>query len=224
MPPLPARRNFTYAPPPAASLTILYQDDDLLFVDKPEGLLSVPGKGEALKDCVVSRLQSQYPEALLVHRLDVATSGVMVFARNAPAQRHLGLQFEKRYTQKIYTAKVAGHVAADSGYINLPLCADWPNRPRQMVSFEQGKASQTHWIKEAFEQEYTLMSLHPVTGRSHQLRVHMWALGHAILGDRIYALDEVFKAAPRLSLHAETLRLRRPDGGDYISVSAPCPF
>jgi len=220
---LPARREFTYAPPDG-ELTILHQDDALIFVDKPADLLSVPGKGDALKDCVVSRLQAKHPEALLVHRLDVATSGVMVFARTPEAQRHLGLQFEKRYTQKTYAAIVAGHVRSDSGYINLPICADWPNRPRQMVSFDHGKPSTTHWVKTDYKQDHTRMSLHPITGRSHQLRVHMWALGHAILGDRIYALDDVFSAAPRLCLHAESLSLRHPNGGETITITAPCSF
>jgi len=223
MPPLPERRVFNYAPP-SGPLTILYEDDDLIFIDKPADLLSVPGKGADLSDCVISRLHKHNPEALLVHRLDVATSGVMVFARTAHAQRHLGLQFEKRQTTKIYDAKVAGSMGADSGYINLPLCADWPQRPRQMVSFEHGKPSITHWVKTDEKQGVSQVSLHPITGRSHQLRVHMWAMGHAILGDRIYALDEVFNAAPRLCLHARQLSLRRPTGGEAITISSLCPF
>lgn len=223
MPPLPPRRAFHYAPP-TGPLDILYDDDELIFVNKPADLLSVPGKGEALTDCVISRLHKSYPEALLVHRLDVATSGVMVFARTPHAQRHLGLQFEKRYTQKIYSAQLAGHMGADSGYVNLPLCADWPHRPRQMVSFEHGKPSVTHWVKTEEKQAVTRVSLYPVTGRSHQLRVHMWAIGHPILGDRIYAHDEVFNAAPRLCLHAESLTLRRPSGGEPLTISSPCPF
>jgi len=223
MQPLPERRVFNYAPP-SGPLTILYEDEELIFIDKPAELLSVPGKGAALSDCAVSRLQELYPAALLIHRLDVATSGVMVFARTAHAQRHLGLQFEKRQTQKVYNAKVAGSINADSGYISLPLCADWPHRPRQMVSFEHGKPSVTHWIKTDENQGISRVSLHPITGRSHQLRVHMWAIGHAILGDRIYALDEVFSAAPRLCLHAQQLSLRRPTGGEPITISSPCPF
>lgn len=223
MPPLPARREFIYSPP-CGPLHVLHEDGALIFVDKPADLLSVPGKGDSLSDCVIARLHKRYPEALLVHRLDVATSGVMVFARNPQAQRHLGLQFEKRYTQKIYTAKIAGQINGDSGYVNLPLCADWPNRPRQMVSFEHGKPSLTHWIKTDEKQNYARISLHPITGRSHQLRVHMWALGHAIIGDRIYALDEAFHAAPRLCLHAKSLSLRHPNGGEVITITSPCPF
>ena len=222
-PALPKRREFIYSPP-AGTLDILHIDEALIFVNKPADLLSVPGRGPELADCVISRLKSQHPEALLIHRLDVATSGVMVFARTPDAQRHLGLQFEKRYTQKTYIAEVNGHIAAERGHINLPLIADWPNRPRQMVSFEHGKSAQTNWTKIEEKQPSTRVSLHPITGRSHQLRVHMWAIGHPILGDRIYAGDEVFGASPRLCLHAESLTLRHPNGGEPISVTSACPF
>jgi len=222
-PALPQRREFIYSPP-AGAPKILHIDDALIFVDKPAGLLSVPGRGVEMGDCVVSRLQALHPDALLVHRLDVATSGVMVFARTPEAQRHLGLQFEKRYTQKTYIADVNGRVVADSGHVNLPLIADWPNRPRQMVSFEHGKNAQTNWKKDKEKQHSTRVSLYPTTGRSHQLRVHMWAIGHPILGDRIYAPDEVFNASPRLCLHAQELTLRHPNGGKPITVSTPCHF
>ena len=222
-PALPARREFIYQPPPEP-LGIIHTDDDLIFVNKPAGLLSVPGRGPDMADCVVSRLQAKYPEALLVHRLDVATSGVIIFARHPHAQRHLGLQFEKRYTEKHYIAEIFGHINADSGHINLPLRADWPARPRQMVCFEHGKPAQTNWVKINEKQHFTRVSLRPITGRSHQLRVHMWAIGHPIVGDRIYAGDEAFGDASRLCLHAETLSLRHPTGGAPISVTAPCPF
>ena len=139
-----------------------------------------------------SRLLALYPDSLLVHRLDMATSGVMVFARNKTAQRHLGLQFERRHTSKTYIARVDGNIAGETGRINLPLIADWPNRPRQMVSWERGKPSITDWEVIAREEAATRLALHPVTGRSHQLRVHCWAMGHPILGDRIYAVDKVF--------------------------------
>ena len=195
--PLPARREFTYAPP-TDPLNILHVDEDIIVVDKPAGLLSVPGR--ELPDCLQSRLSALYPESLLVHRLDMATSGIMVFARHKPAQRHLGLQFERRHTSKSYIARVDGSVAGETGRINLPLIADWPNRPRQMVSWEHGKASITDWEVIAREANATRLALHPVTGRSHQLRVHCWAMGHPILGDRIYAVDKVFSAAPRLQL------------------------
>lgn len=222
-PALPARRVFTYTPPAQVPLDILHADDALIFVNKPADLLSVPGRTENLSDCVVSRLLIEYPEALLVHRLDVATSGVMVFARTPEAQRHLGLQFEKRYTKKVYTAEVAGHIA-ESGHVNLPLRADWPERPRQMVCFEHGKSAQTDWMKVKENQSSSRISLHPITGRSHQLRVHMWAIGHPILGDRIYAPDDMFDAAPRLCLHAKSLTVRHPKGGEPITITTPCPF
>lgn len=221
-PELPARREFTYKPP-STDIDILYADEALIFVNKPADLLSVPGRGDALSDCLISRLKSIHPAALLVHRLDVATSGVMVFARTPEAQRHLGLQFEKRYTEKTYVALIAGH-PQDSGHVNLPLRADWPERPRQMVCFEHGKSAQTDWVKTHDDQNSSRVSLHPITGRSHQLRVHMWAMGHPILGDRIYAGDDVFKAAPRLCLHAESLTVRHPIGGKPVSVTSPCPF
>lgn len=219
--PLPDRRSFDYAPP-ATPLDILHTDDDLHVVNKPSGLLSVPGRD--FPDCLEARLRAEYPETLLVHRLDMATSGVMVFARNKPAQRHLGLQFERRHTAKSYIARVAGEVAGESGRITLPLIADWPNRPRQMVSFEHGKPSVTDWEVLDREDDVTRLALHPITGRSHQLRVHCWAMGHPILGDRIYAIDEVFEAASRLQLHAHKLGLRHPTGGERISFTTNCPF
>lgn len=220
-PPLPERRGFDYSPP-NDPLEIIHEDEDLLVVNKPSGLLSVPGRD--YPDSLETRLRAQFPETLLVHRLDMATSGIMVFARNKAAQRHLGLQFERRHTTKIYIARVAGHVTGDSGRINLPLIADWPHRPRQMVSFDTGKPSLTEWEVLERERDATRLALHPVTGRSHQLRVHCWAMGHPILGDRIYAIDEVFNAAPRLQLHAQSLGLRHPTGGEAMSFSAACAF
>ncbi len=219
--PLPARREFKYAPP-SDPLNILHHDADIVIVDKPTGLLSVPGR--ELPDCLQSRLLKRFPDSLLVHRLDMATSGVMVFARNKAAQRHLGLQFERRHTSKSYIARVNGIVSGETGRINLPLIADWPNRPRQMVSWEQGKPSVTDWEVLSRVRDTTRLALHPVTGRSHQLRVHCWAMGHPILGDRIYAMDEIFNAAPRLQLHAWKLSLRRPSDGERVTFESPCPF
>jgi len=219
--PLPERRSFIYAPS-ADPLKIIHADDDLLVVDKPSGLLSVPGRD--LPDSLQSRLNALYPESLLVHRLDMATSGLMVFARNKAAQRHLGLQFERRHTTKTYVARVAGTVDGESGRINLPLVADWPNRPRQMVSWEHGKPSITDWEVLERTADTTRLALHPITGRSHQLRVHCWAMGYPILGDRIYAMDDVFEAAPRLQLHAWKLGLRHPTGGEPIEFESHCPF
>jgi len=203
-------------------LKFIYEDEDLLVVDKPAGLLSVPGRD--LPDSLQTRLKDLDPKSLLVHRLDMATSGLMVFARNKAAQRHLGLQFERRHTTKSYLAYVAGRVDGNSGRINLPLFADWPNRPRQKVDWNWGKSSLTDWEVRDREDTSTRLALHPITGRSHQLRVHCWAVGHPILGDRIYAQDEVFEAAPRLMLHAWKLGLRHPTGGEPIEFESPCPF
>jgi tRNA pseudouridine32 synthase/23S rRNA pseudouridine746 synthase len=209
--------------PPQDPLRILHQDQALLVVDKPSGLLSVPGKGPHLADCLIARVQAVFPDALLVHRLDRDTSGVMVFALTAQAQRHLGLQFEKRQTKKTYSAIVAGHVAERSGVVDLPLIVDWPNRPLQMVDFENGRQAITEWRVARHEGDNTRMRLFPQTGRSHQLRVHMREIGHPILGDPFYATGPA-RDAPRLMLHAEELRLRHPEGGKGMRFRAPVPF
>ena len=203
-------------------IPVLWEDADLLFIDKPAGLLSVPGKTEP--DCVEARLRAQHPEALTVHRLDMATSGVMVFARNKAAQRHLGLQFERRHLSKRYEAMVHGVVERDGGVIDLPLRADWPNRPRQMVCRDHGKPSLTEWRVLERRPDRTRMLLLPRTGRSHQLRVHMRELGHSILGDRLYASGDALAASPRLLLHAAELSLFRPTGGERVTVASTVPF
>jgi tRNA pseudouridine32 synthase/23S rRNA pseudouridine746 synthase len=212
----------TYAPPDTP-LDILHQDHEVLVVNKPSGLLSVPGKGEHLADCLLSRLQTVFPEVLLVHRLDRDTSGVMVFALTQHAQRHLGLQFEKRQVKKTYLARVWGRVAEPEGTVDLPLIVDWPNRPRQKVDFEHGRPAVTGWKVLKHEDGTTRMRLFPHTGRSHQLRVHMREIGHPILGDPFYA-EGGARAYPRLMLHAESLRLRHPDGGRGMTFKAKCPF
>ncbi|WP_071798557.1 pseudouridine synthase [Natronohydrobacter thiooxidans] len=214
--------GFIYTPP-AGDPVILHEDHELVFVDKPSGLLSVPGKGEHMADCMIARLRAVFPEILLVHRLDLDTSGVMVFARTPHAQRHLGLQFEKRQTRKIYVARVAGQVAGREGRVDLPLIVDWPNRPRQMVCHETGRPAQTDWALIRQDADESRLRLMPVTGRSHQLRVHMLAIGHPILGDPLYATGAAL-AHPRLMLHAQSLRLRHPDGGKGLTISAPVPF
>ncbi len=209
--------------PPQEPLDILHHDHELLLVNKPSGLLSVPGKGEHLADCLISRVQEAFPEALLVHRLDMDTSGVMVFGLTPHAQRHLGKQFEKRQTKKTYVARVWGHMAEKTGEVDLPLIVDWPNRPLQMVCHETGKPAQTEWRVMRKGENETRVRLYPRTGRSHQLRVHMLALGHPILGDPFYAKEDAL-AYPRLMLHAESLRLRHPDGGKGMQFSAKAPF
>lgn len=209
--------------PPQDDLVILHEDHELLFIDKPAGLLSVPGRGPHLADCLIARVQSVFPEALLVHRLDRDTSGVIVFARSTMAQRHLGLQFEKRQTRKQYIAQVWGQVTEGQGRVDLPLIVDWDNRPRQMVCHETGRAAQTDWALIRHDTYGSRLRLMPLTGRSHQLRVHMLAIGHPILGDPFYASGQA-GAFPRLMLHSRELRLRHPDGGRGLTVSAPVPF
>ncbi|RYH04036.1 RNA pseudouridine synthase [Salipiger sp. IMCC34102] len=209
--------------PPQDPLVILHDDHEVVLVDKPAGLLSVPGKGEHLCDCLIARVQAAYPTALLVHRLDRDTSGVMIFALTPHAQRHLGLQFEKRQTSKTYVARVWGQVAEAKGTVDLPLCVDWPNRPRQMVDHENGRAAVTDWRRLKRGETETRMRLTPKTGRSHQLRVHMLALGHPILGDPFYATGAA-RDYPRLMLHSEALSFRHPDGGLHTKVTSKAPF
>jgi len=214
--------EFVYSPP-NTPLELIHEDHELLVVNKPAGLLSVPGKGDHLKDCLITRLQAAFPEALLVHRLDMDTSGVIVFARTPAAQRHLGLQFEKRMMKKSYLALVWGQVDRKEGVIDLPLIVDWPNRPLQKVCHETGRAAVTEWKVLRHDETSTRIRLFPQTGRSHQLRVHMRELGHPILGDPFYATGPA-RDFPRLMLHAETLRLRHPDGGRGMTFRAKNPF
>ena len=209
--------------PPQDPLVILHDDHEVLLVDKPSGLLSVPGKGEHLADCLISRVQAVYPQALLVHRLDRDTSGVMIFGLTPHAQRHLGLQFEKRQTKKTYVARVAGQMAEKTGTVDLPLIVDWPNRPKQMVDHENGKQAITDWRVVRSSSEETRVRLMPKTGRSHQLRVHMLAIGHPILGDPFYATGPA-RDHPRLMLHSETFQFRHPDGGHGMRISAKPHF
>ena len=209
--------------PPQDPLEILHDDHEILIVNKPSGLLSVPGKGEHLADCLIMRIQDVFPQALLVHRLDRDTSGVMVFALTPHAQRHIGLQFEKRQTKKTYVARVAGRLEPKTGTVDLPLIVDWPNRPLQKVCHETGKPAVTDWrVLKASDAE-SRVRMFPKTGRSHQLRVHMLALGHPILGDPFYASGAA-RDHERLMLHSEELRLRHPDGGEGVRFRAKAPF
>lgn len=212
----------TYAPPDTP-LDVLHEDHEILIVNKPAGLLSVPGKGEHLADCLITRVQEVFPQALLVHRLDRDTSGVMVFALSPHAQRHLGLQFEKRQVKKTYVARLWGRLEPKTGTVDLPLIVDWPNRPRQMVCHETGKPAQTDWRVVKYGDNETRVRFMPKTGRSHQLRVHALALGHPILGDPFYA-EGAARDFPRLMLHSEELRLRHPDGGAGLKYRAKAPF
>ena len=221
-------RNKVKPPPPYAPpqepLAVIHADDDLLVVNKPSGLLSVPGRAPELADCLHSRAQENFPDARIVHRLDMDTSGVMVLACNAEAHKHLGQQFEYRKTEKVYIARVWGEITEDSGHVDLPLRCDWENRPRQMVDHDLGKSAQTDWEVLERKDNVTRVKLMPITGRSHQLRLHMEKLGYPILGDDMYAHDEAYAAAERLQLHAESLTLCHPTTGKSVTFTAPCPF
>lgn len=209
--------------PPDTPLDVVHEDAQLLVVNKPAGLLSVPGKGTHLADCLLSRVQAAFPDALLVHRLDRDTSGVMVFALTPHAQRHLGLQFEKRQARKTYVARLDGLLAPKTGTVDLPLIVDWEHRPRQMVCHETGRQALTEWRVLRHESATTRVRLMPRTGRSHQLRVHMLALGHPILGDPLYAEDGAADHR-RMYLHSEELRIKHPDGGASMKFRAAAEF
>ena len=215
-----------YAPPPDDGLTVHYADADLLVVDKPSGLLSVPGRGPGMDDNLASRVQARFPEALTVHRLDMDTSGLLVMARNPEVHRALGRLFELRQMEKEYIAVVAGRMADSERSIDLPLIADWPNRPRQMVDFARGKPALTHLFVLSHDaaSDTTRVRLVPETGRSHQLRVHLQAIGHPILGDDLYAPPAILAQAPRLLLHAAVLAFRHPVSGDWLAVTSEPPF
>ena len=211
----------------------VYQDDRLLVLDKPSGLLAVPGRGPELRDCLSARVQAVHPSALVVHRLDRDTSGLLVMALNPEVQRQLSRQFENRNVRKRYTAVVAGNIAADEGLVNLALRKDFDRPPRHMVDAELGKPAQTGWRVVGRSFDRTRVALEPITGRSHQLRIHMASLGHPVLGDPLYAPPEVAAMAPRLLLHAERLEFtypdedawdRRVDCGRTVEFTAACPF
>lgn len=209
--------------PPQDPLEILHEDSDIIAVNKPSGLLSVPGRGEHLADCLITRVQAAFPQALLVHRLDRDTSGVMVFGQTPHAQRHLSMQFEQRKTRKTYVARVWGRMEEKTGTVDLPLIVDWPNRPLQMVDHENGKPAVTEYrVLKATDAESRLR-LFPKTGRSHQLRVHMLALGHVILGDPLYA-EGAARDFDRLMLHSEELRINHPESGKGMGFRAKAPF
>ncbi len=210
--------------PPDGPPRILYRDARIVVVDKPAGLLTVPGRGPHLADCLIARLRRAFPEVLLVHRLDRDTSGVMVFALDPAAQADLGRQFEARQVGKVYLARVAGEMEGTSGRIDLPLIVDWPNRPRQHVNHETGRPAVTDWRVARRDEDETRMRLMPRTGRTHQLRVHMAAAGHPILGDSLYAEGAARDDHPRLMLHAASLRFRHPETGILQTWTAPCPF
>lgn len=208
-----------------SSPTVLYADANLLIIEKPAGLLSVPGKNPLVSN-LIDEIKRDYPTARIVHRLDMATSGLMVIALDAESHKLLGKQFEKRAVKKTYEAVTTGLIRDDEGLIDLPLICDWPNRPRQMVDHSHGKSAQTnfHVLERYQAAEQTRVALFPITGRSHQLRVHLSAIGHAILGCEFYANESAKNAAPRLLLHATHLSFYHPVSNDFISFNSPAPF
>lgn len=214
-----------YFPPPDYGLAIIYVDAEIIVVDKPAGLLSVPGRGEGMDDCLASRVQTMFPDALIAHRLDMSTSGLLVLARGAEMHRQLSRFFRDRQIDKRYLAVVNGLMAEDTGEINLPLICDWPNRPRQIVDFEIGKPSQTRFrvISRDPLANTTRVELEPITGRSHQLRVHMASLGYPILGDDLYG-GEATERADRLLLHAMDLGLFHPLTAEPLQFHSDPPF
>ncbi|MEI6895420.1 MAG: bifunctional tRNA pseudouridine(32) synthase/23S rRNA pseudouridine(746) synthase RluA [Colwellia sp.] len=224
-----ANPDFIYLPPMSPYLDIVYQDEDIVVLNKASGILSVPGRLPEHQDCLQNRVQRVLPSATIVHRLDMATSGLMIMALNKPAHVAISRQFEQRKTQKSYIARVFGKVSEAEGSVDLPLICDWPNRPKQRVDHESGKKSLTYYRVISYsesrdEQISTLVELTPVTGRSHQLRVHMLAIGHPILGDRLYAPNEALAMRTRLQLHALRLSLFHPKTEQAITFNAPCPF
>lgn len=212
---------FNYQPPQTPWLSILYQDDDILVLNKQPGLLTVPGKAPEHFDSIIWRVQRALPTARIVHRLDMATSGILLMAFHKPAQGNLGKQFERRLVDKSYQAIVYGNLATDSGEINLPLRCDWPNRPKQMVDHDTGKAAQTFYTVMDRGPTWTRVELTPITGRSHQLRVHMLSLGHPIQGDRLYGQPHAVNQAQRLQLHATYLAFAHPVSG--LAMQFHCP-
>ncbi|MFC0142257.1 bifunctional tRNA pseudouridine(32) synthase/23S rRNA pseudouridine(746) synthase RluA [Erwinia mallotivora] len=214
-----------YNPPQEPWLHILYQDKHIIVVNKPSGLLSVPGRLAEHSDSVMSRIQRDFPAAESVHRLDMATSGVIVVALTKAAERELKRQFREREPQKTYVARVWGHPAQEKGLIDLPLICDWPNRPKQKVCFETGKAAQTEYqVLEYAADNSARLQLKPLTGRSHQLRVHLLALGHPILGDNFYAHEQARMMASRLQLHAEVLTITHPSFQSAMTFRQPADF
>lgn len=215
-----------YVAPPDGGLDVLYIDESLLVVNKPSGLLSVPGRGIGKDDCLASRVQAIYPDALIVHRLDMETSGLIVLARSKEMHRALSILFQERLVEKCYVAVVDGALAECRGEIDLPLIADWPNRPLQKVDHEIGKPSLTRYrtLDHDTASNSTRVELEPETGRSHQLRVHMMSLGHPILGDTLYASDAVCAKAGRLLLHAAHLAFAHPQHGKQMTFTSAAPF
>jgi tRNA pseudouridine32 synthase / 23S rRNA pseudouridine746 synthase len=212
--------------PQLDALAVVHDDAACVVVVKPDALLSVPGRGEHGQDCLAARVQAVFSDALVVHRLDMSTSGLMLFARGAAAQRSLSIAFAAREVHKRYVAVADGLVEQNSGEIDLPLMADWPNRPKQKWDREHGKPSLTRYRVMARDEaaRTTRLDLEPVTGRAHQLRLHLLSLGHPILGDALYAPPEVQARSDRLLLHASALRFAHPVSGEAMAFESAAPF
>jgi tRNA pseudouridine32 synthase/23S rRNA pseudouridine746 synthase len=215
-----------YSPPADTGLDIIFEDKDILVLNKPSGLLSVPGKAATHRDSLALRVQARYPEALITHRLDMETSGLILMARSSEVHRAMSILFQARKVHKTYIAVVDGIIKENSGSVDLPLICDWPNRPRQKIDYETGKASLTHYsvLDRDTPNQNTRVQLEPVTGRSHQLRVHMLSIGHAILGDQLYTSVSVQKKSTRLLLHASGMTFHHPETGDEINLRSAVPF
>jgi len=210
-----------YSPPSHKKLDILFEDKYLIAVNKPSGLLSVPGRGENKQDCMLSRLLLEYPNALVIHRLDMSTSGILLFALSKKIQKQIGRLFEKRKINKQYIAKVHGKLKEEFGTISQPLITDWNNRPKQKIDYKNGKPSQTKYkLINTDNKNNSLVYLFPVTGRSHQLRVHMSSLGHPILGDELYGTSQTRNASTRLLLHAQKLSFIHPITNEFIEINS----
>ncbi|WP_109859958.1 bifunctional tRNA pseudouridine(32) synthase/23S rRNA pseudouridine(746) synthase RluA [Aggregatibacter segnis] len=214
-----------YNPPQEPWLDLVYRDDYIAVVNKPSGLLSVPGNQPQYYDSAMSRVKEKYGFCEPAHRLDMATSGILLFALSKAADRELKRQFREREPKKYYQALVWGHVEQDHGVVELPLICDWQNRPRQKICFERGKRAVTFYdVLQRYPNNTTRVKLTPITGRSHQLRLHMLALGHPILGDKFYAHPQAKALSPRLCLHAESLQIQHPITGETMEFTAPVGF
>lgn len=222
--PVIAMDGFVYKPPQSPYMPVVYYDDDIAVFNKPAELLSVPGRQLAHRDSLALRALRVWPEARVVHRLDMATSGLIVMALNKAAQSHLSRQFQQRQPKKIYLAEIWGHPCEPQGEVELPLRCDWPNRPKQIVDHKLGKYALTHWQVIKQREHTSLVKLMPITGRSHQLRVHMLSLGHAIIGDKLYANAPARNAAFRLHLHAAQLSFFHPRTNQWLSFESPAQF
>lgn len=204
---------------------ILYQDDDFIVLNKPANLLSVPGRGPEKQDCLSARVQAEFPSALIVHRLDYDTSGIIIMALNKPAQSNISRLFQEREINKMYTAIVYGHPKDDSGSVDLPMRCDYERRPLQIIDHEQGKQALTHWkVLQRYDNNTSRIELKPHTGRSHQLRLHMYSLGYPILGDNLYGTIETHAMSDRLLLHATQLSFKHPNTGQFIDIINPGAF